>query len=323
LSIAEGFFESRILFALVKLQIFELIGQGEKSLTEIATELEARPETIARLLNAGVVLNLLESGDGSTYRINPNSIPVLSSRASDSYLGNWLSFLDYLYSALSTLDEAALKGGPTIDLLEQRQEKDIREFTLAMHNYAELRGKELVHFLNTSSCKTVLDLGCGPGTYAFHLGMHNPDLVLYLLDLPAVLQVTKEVQARCAIGNEIHYLPLDVTKEEIPGSYDIILVSNTLHMLGEQASLELLKRLYKSVNQGGSVVVQAQFLNDDCLGGRWPIILDLIQLCITSMGRNHTVEETRRWLEKANFSHIQHSSMSIFNINSLLRGYKM
>ena len=323
LAMAEGFFESRILFSLVQVGVFEVLGEEEKSADELAMQLGARPETLSRLLNAGVVLKLLESKDGSTYRINPTWVPLLLPSAGNGYLGNWLRFLDYLSSALSDLDQAALHGGPTVDLLASKQEQDIREFTLAMHNYAASRGEELVHFLDTRSCKTLLDLGCGPGTYAFHLGAHHPELALYLSDLPQVLEVAKEVQARYPLRNDIHYLPLDVLKDEIPGSYDMILVSNTLHMLGEETSRQLLKRLYKSVNRGGSLVVQAQYLNDDRLGGRWPVLLDLVQLCITENGRNHAVAETRHWLEDAGFTNIQFSAMTLLNTNGFLRGYRI
>jgi len=286
--------------------------------------LDAQPETLGRLLNAGVVLKLLESKDGFSFRVAPVCRTCLLPSANEHYLGNWILNLDYFRAALSTLDEAVVKSGPTIDPSTHlgTDKESTREFTLAMHNYASLRGKELGHFLDTTTCESLLDLGCGPGTYAFHLGMRNPGLKLYLLDLPGVLEITKEVQTRYPLKNEIHYLPLDALKDEIPGSYDMILVSNTLHMLGEQACRELINRLHASINQGGSLVIQAQYLQDDRLGGRWPILLDLIQLCVTSNGRNHSVAETRCWLEEAGFRDIEFCSMVLLNTNSFLRGYK-
>jgi SAM-dependent methyltransferase len=185
-----------------------------------------------------------------------------------------------------------------------------------------LRGKELARFLDTSGCSSLLDLGCGPGTYAFHLGANNPALRLYLLDLPGVLEVAAEVQKRFGLPNETHFLPLDALKDEIPGSYDLVLVSNTLHMLGERESRKLIRRLHGSVNDGGSLVIQAQFLRDDKMGDRWPVLLDLIQLCITAEGRNHSAAETKTWLEEAGFANIEFSAMTLFNTNSFLRGYK-
>jgi len=324
LSIAEGFFQSSILFALLKLRIFECIGEESKTLDALAAELDTRPETLARLLNAGVILKLLESTDGLNYRVASAGRSVLLPSAGESYLGNWIRNLDYFRFALSKLDEAILKSEPVVDpsIHLGVDEDHTREFTLAMHNYASLRGKELARFLDTTRSKTLLDLGCGPGTYAFYLGMHNPNLQLYLIDFPGVLEVAKEVRTRYPNKNEVYYLPLDAVNDEIPGSYDIILVSNTLHMLGEQASRNLIKRLYRSINPGGSLVIQAQYMQDNRLGGRWSILLDLIQLCITSEGRNHTVGETRRWLEEAGFSDIEFCPMTLLNTNSFLRGYK-
>ena len=193
---------------------------------------------------------------------------------------------------------------------------------LPWHNYGSLRGKELAQHLDTSSCSTLLDLGCGPGTYSFNLGLKNSSLKIYLSDLPGVLEVAKEIQKRYSIENEVNYLPLDAIKEEIPGTYDMILVSNTLHMLGERASRDLIKRLFKSINKGGSLVIQAQYLVDSKLGGRWPVFLDLIQLCVTSEGRNHSAGETKQWLEDAGFINLEFNPMSLLNVNSFIRGYK-
>lgn len=324
LSVAEGFFQSSVLFALLKLNVFERIGPESRSVGELAQDIGTRPDTLARLLNAAVVFRLLESDDGSTYRVAPEVASVLLPDAGEDYLGNWIRNLDYFRSALEKLDQATLESGPVVDASAHlgADEGQTREFTLAMHNYAALRGKELAQFLDTSAADTLLDLGCGPGTYAFHLGAENPAVRLYLLDLPGVLEVAKEVQTRFDLQNEVHYLPLDALRDDIPGQYDLILVSNTLHMLGERQSRELIRRLHGSVSDGGSLVIQAQFLRDDRLGGRWPVLLDLIQLCITTEGRNHTVAETKAWLEEPGFSDIEYVPMTLLNTNSFLRAHK-
>ena len=325
LGIADSFFQSSVLFALARLRIFELIGESDKPLHELASQLDARPETLARLLNAGVVLNLLESQDGAIYRVAPLARSVLLPSAGQACLNDWIRTLSYFSAAMSDLDQAVLNSRPTVDPSTHLgvDTDRTREFVLAMHSYAAVNGGELAHYVDTTGCKSLLDFGCGPGTYAFYLGIKNPELQLYLLDFPGVLQVAKEVQARYELKNEVHYLPADAVRDEVPGQYDVILVSNTLHQLGPQASSALVKRLYKSVRQGGSLVIQAHFLRDDRLGDRVPIFMDLLELCITSAGSNHSVAETRGWLEEAGFSNLQFCSMSLFNENSFLRGYRM
>ncbi len=324
LSLAEGFFQSNILFALLKLKVFELIDGGNKTLHELAEQLDAQPGTLSRLLNAGVVLKLLESKDGIKYSIAPMCRAVLSPSAGEQYLGDWIRSLDYFCEPLSKLDKAVLNSAPTTDPATHLggDKESTRSFALSMHNYASLRGKQLADFLDTEECESLLDLGCGPGTYAFHLGKRNPSLKLYLADHPEVLETAMEIGEKYSLTNDVHYLPLDALKDTIPGTYDMILVSNMLHGLGEKTSRNLLKSLYNSINQGGSLVVQAQYLRDDRLGGRWPIFLDLIQLCVTHEGRNHSQAETRLWLEEAGFRDIEFCPMTLLNTNSYLRGYK-
>jgi SAM-dependent methyltransferase len=323
LSLAEGFFQSSVLFALLRAGVFEIIGEGAASSTELAERLGARPETLARLLNAGVALKTLDSEDGLLFR-TPESLRSVLLPNSTSYLGDWLLNLEYFRDAFAHLDEAVLTSSPVAAFLEdaQGEQKRTRQFTLAMHNYAVLRGRELVHFLDTTGCHTLLDVGAGPGTYSFHLAEANPDLQLYLADVPEVLEVARDVATSFRISKPVTYLGVDLRVDDIEGTFDIILVSNTFHMLGEAESRRLLSRLYPLVSHGGSLVVQAQYLNDNRLGPRWPVLLDLIQLCITESGRNHTVGETKLWLEEAGFTDVEYCPMTLVNTNSFLRGWK-
>lgn len=323
LSVAEGFFSSAVLFVLLRLRVFELIGDGRMSLKDLSARIDGEPGRLERLLNAGVVLGLLQA-DKSGYSVTPAHRSVLLPAAGEDYLGGWIRNMEYFRLALSKLDEAVMTGKPTVDPEAHigSSPSETRDFTLAMHNYASMRGRELAHFLDTRDAKNLLDLGCGPGTYAFHLAQANPSLEIYLLDLPGVLDVAREVQGMYKMENEVNYLPVDVTREEIPGKYDIVLVSNTLHMLGEQKSRTLIRRLYDVVAPGGSLVIQAQYLSDDRQGPRWPVYLDLIQMCITEDGRNHSQGETRGWMEDAGFVDVSFHPMTLFNTNSFLRGYK-
>jgi SAM-dependent methyltransferase len=324
LSLAEGFFQSNVLFALLRLNVFEHIGEGAISATELAEKLDVRPETLARLLNAGVVLKILDSQDGRTFRIHGPFRSVLLPSSGTGYLGDWLLNLEYFRDALAHLDEAVAKSSPVAEFLEDAKgdREHTRPFTLAMHNYALLRGRELARYLDTAGCHTLLDVGAGPGTYGFHLAEANPDLQLYLLDVPEVLEVAQDVAKSFRISQPVTYLGLDLRVSDIEGTFDIILVSNTLHMLGESESRRLLAKLYPHVSPGGSLVVQAQFLNDNRLGPRWPVLLDLIQLCITQSGRNHSVSETKAWLADAGFTDVEYCPMTLANTNGFLRAWK-
>lgn len=220
LSVAEGFFQSNILFALLKLKVFDFVGKEIKHLNEIAAFAGVRAERLSRLLNAGVVLKMIDSTDGAHYSIAPAYHAVLGDAENEHYLGNWVRNLELFQTALTELDKAVSGSAPPIDPFAYvgGDKYLTREYILAMHNYASLRGKELADFLDTSAVTTLLDLGAGPGTYAFNLGLRNPRLVLHLLDLPDVLEIAKEVQARYAIKNQVKYIAMDALKDAIPGA---------------------------------------------------------------------------------------------------------
>jgi len=317
--LAEGFLASSVLFALVKLRVFEHLGDQTLSAREIARRTGAEPGALARLLNAGVAVKLLECDDGS-FRVSDDWAPYLASESGARYLGHWFRFQDYWYRAFAGLETAVREGRPTADYVAALC--DDRDLTLAMHDHARLRGRELAHALDLAGCESLLDVGCGPGSYAFEIGAVHPRLRLCLADRPEVLDVAREIAERYDAAGRVRYHPLDLTRDALPGTHDVVLVSNALHVLGESASRELLRRLHAAVKPGGSLVIQAQYLDDDRRGARWPVLLDLALLCTTSDGRNHTVAQTREWMEQAGFVRIEHRALGVLNPNSYLRGYR-
>src|ERR1700692_987727 len=76
LNIAEGFLQSSVLFALLRLDAFEHIGEDSKSASDLADELGVRSEGLSRVLNAAVALRLLESTGDGTYRLPATSRSV-------------------------------------------------------------------------------------------------------------------------------------------------------------------------------------------------------------------------------------------------------
>jgi 8-O-methyltransferase len=323
LSLAEGFFSSSVLFALQRMKIFPLLEFGEKTSEELAQELGCRADTLQRLLSVAVMLKLLQHSEGK-YGLTAAARAVLLPSAKEGYLGDWIELMEQFSVAYTRLDQAVMTSGPSMDPQDYLggDQARTKKYIYAMHNYAATRGKDLARYLDMSNLQSVLDLGCGPGTFGFHLASSNPKLRLTLADLPWVLEVTREIQASYSLPNPIDYLPLDAGCDAIPGEYDLVLASNFLQCFDEVARTALLGRIYQAVRPGGSLVVQAQHLQSDRQGGRWALFVDLNLLCTTEHGRNHTMDESAGWLEEAGFINIERNSMSVFGTTSFVRGYR-
>ena len=321
LGIADGFFGARILFALLRLGVFEHLGAAARSAEELGALLDTPPERLARLLRAGVTLGVLEVSD-QQFAIPADQRELLLREGSHS-LHHWLRTLDLFCDALGDLDRAVSGAEPAIPLSARLGDQDdSTTFALAMHDYASLRGRELAHYLDTRGCRSLLDLGCGPGTYAVHLARANADLELHLFDRATVLETTRRLVGAADLAHPTHFHAGDATADPIPGPHDLVLISNMLHMQGESGARALLRRVHAALRPGGSVVVQGQFLADDRTGPRWPVFLDLVQLCTTDHGHNHTVDDTRAWLQAAGFDRFEVCPMSVYNTNSFIRAYR-
>ncbi len=316
---AEGFFSSAVLFGLLRLGVLDALKEGPVSPGQLARTLGLDAGRLGRLLNAAVLLRILE-GDAGTLRLTAPFAEALGGDQDD--LQAWLRFLHEAARGMLEISDAVESGRPAWDVFERlySDPAGARDFSLAMHHYASLRGGELPDFLDAGDARTLLDVGSGPGTYSFLLAHRFPQLKVTLLDTPPVLEVARELARKEGLADRVRCLPLDVLREPIPGRYSLVLVSNTLHLLGPEASLELLADLYPVVEPGGSIVVQAQFLEDGRRHPRWPVLLDLILLCGSRRGANHSFEETERWLAEAGFTDLERCSMSLTNTNSFIRG---
>ena len=191
--------------------------------------------------------------------------------------------------------------------------------TKAMEAYARGRGLEIIERLDLSGDARLVELGCGSGAYGIALAERHPDLFLTLVDLPEVaptLQALLEEHPGIAARSEI--VAADIFEFEPSAPYDVVLLSNVLHMLGPALSASIIERCRRLLRPGGRLIVQAQFLDDGRTTPRWSVLLDLIQMSITPTGANHTVDETTGWLKAAGFDSITRVETPLWNVCSAL-----
>jgi SAM-dependent methyltransferase len=320
LSTIQGFLPASVLFGLARLGIFALLREGPGDLKTLADGTGASTEHLARILNAGVAVGFLQKSEADAYRIAPGYFDLLADPAAPGYVGDWLHFMHSWYEGLADLDRAVREGG--LRDIYAADAKAIREHTLAMHDFASSRGREMLDLIDGSAAASILDIGCGSGTYSFELASRYPHLSITLMDTSLVLDVAREVERRYSLEKPVTYIAGDIGVDPLGGPYDLVLISNTLHALPRETVPPLLSRIHESLSPGGTVFIQAQFLNEDHMGPRWAVFVDLAALCLTNGGRNHSVAETAAWLRDAGFSDIEHRTLSYLNPNGVVRAIR-
>jgi len=107
---------------------------------------------------------------------------------------------------------------------------------------------------------------------------------------------------RFEASERVHLIPADFTKDEIGSDYDVVFASHSLYGKGAQL-LNILKKIYESLNSGGIFVANHWYLNE---GREGPLRALLWELHLSSFwyGRDFdlfTLREFMSYLNKAGF----------------------
>jgi peptidoglycan/xylan/chitin deacetylase (PgdA/CDA1 family) len=98
-----------------------------------------------------------------------------------------------------------------------------------------------------------LELGCAEGHFTVQLAPH----VEHLLATDISTKALQRTQARCAAHQNIDYAVLDFSKDPIPGEMDLIICSETLYYLADEAELRKIAPVIAAALAPGGALVMA------------------------------------------------------------------
>jgi SAM-dependent methyltransferase len=324
LGLAERYFDSVVFFALYELGVFGRLEAGPQSFEAIQSAIGGSVETLRALLDAGVALRIL-SKEGALYRASDDLLDCVARPNNPAFVGEWVDFLQAFVVPLLHMPEAVRTGKPPLDHVanfESGDTPEARRMTRAMDAYARSRGVEIAKRLSFEGVNTLLDLGCGPGTYAIAIMEKHPHVKATLLDLPGPIAEAKRLAHERGVTDRVTFVAEDGVNYRPEHPFDAVLISNVLNMLGPDKSRQMLKHCLGLVAPGGRILIQGQYLNDDRVSPRWPAIASLMQRAVSSEGRNHAVGETIEWLQEAGFERMEHVRFSLWNVCSCVIGYR-
>ena len=88
---------------------------------------------------------------------------------------------------------------------------------MGMFNLAMAIAPKVSQEIDLSGKKHFLDLGGGPGTYAIHFCLANPELKATIADLSTTRPFAEKTIARFGVSDRVAFADCDYLKESIPG----------------------------------------------------------------------------------------------------------
>src|SRR4051812_46271413 len=145
LQVAERFFDSVVLFALLETGVFHELASGPKTLSELLHAVRGDRRRLRATLDAAVALKVLTL-DGERYSASEAMLDCLGRKDSPAYLGEWVTFLHALSGPLLKLGEVIRTGIAQGTYFEDEggDNAPAKRMTAAMDAYARTRGIEMV-----------------------------------------------------------------------------------------------------------------------------------------------------------------------------------
>jgi hypothetical protein len=118
-------------------------------------------------------------------------------------------------------------------------------FVRAMDSLVKARGDAEVmgKAFDWNNATELLDVGSGPATYPIALCKSFPALRATIFDLTGTLKFTQSYVREAGLEDQIRLIPGHYRKDTIPGSYDIVFLSNIIHAEGESDNESLVCKL--------------------------------------------------------------------------------
>lgn len=297
--IARGFQTSRVLLTGFELGVFEALGDGRLSSTEVAAKTGADARAMDRLMNALVVLDLLIKDDDA-FANAPDARDFLVP-GKPGYAGGGLGHTANLWQTWSTMTEAVRKGTSVVERKDAQRAEFVRPFIAAMHFNSSLNAPQVLKEIDLADVRRVVDVGGGSGAYSIAFCRANTEIEAVVFDMPDVVPLTMEYAAEAGLSDRISTTVGDFTKDELGHDFDLAFMSHILHSNSAEENTELIKRAWRALRRGGQIVVQEFVVDEGRTSPAWAVLFALNMLVGTKAGDTYTEREITGWFADAGF----------------------
>jgi demethylspheroidene O-methyltransferase len=260
--VCAGFVYSQILFACVRLKLFDLLTAGPLTSAGIAEALKLPPDSTDRLLEAAVSLRLVEKRAGGRFGLGALGAAMVGNPAVGAMvLHHSLLYAD-LHDPVRLLrgeqDETALgrywayAGSDKPATLPGMQ---VADYTALMGNSLPLVADEILDAYPLHKHQCLLDVGGGDGSFLIAAAARCKKLKLLLFDLPPVAERAARRFSIAGLDSRARALGGDFLKDAIPGGADVISLVRVIHDHGDVAAAAVLAAVYRALPPKGVLLL--------------------------------------------------------------------
>jgi cyclopropane fatty-acyl-phospholipid synthase-like methyltransferase len=186
----------------------------------------------------------------------------------------------------------------------------MRDFILGMENVSRGSSRQVVEKVDLSGIKRLLDLGGGPATAAITFAQAHPEMECVVFDLEGPLEIGQEQIAAAGLKDRITTVAGDFHKDELPGGFDTVYISNVIHMMDAEHTLDLLRKAHQALAPGGRLLLKDFFLEESGIEPVSGAQFSVNMLVNTKGGKTYRRSEALDLIRKAGFTDLELTSVA-------------
>lgn len=305
MEMSTAYWSAQTLLTANRLGLFAALSGARKALEEVSRELGIHPRPARLFLRACVGLGLLEEDDGRFY--NSALTEAFLVPGKPQYLGNAIRYSDNLYATWGKLGQALAENCPPMAADEYlgKDPGKTRDFVYGMHNRALGVGQAMVHLVDLSGRRLMLDVGGGPGTYSALFALRFPELRARVLDLPDVVEIAGEIVDSMGAGERVQMFPGDYLHTPFPSGNDTVLISGVFHRETEATCRALIECAVHSLDAGGLLIVSDVFTDGGGAHPPFAALFGLNMMLTAPDGGVHSDGDVARWMRSGGVEGIE------------------
>jgi hypothetical protein len=318
LGLSGGYWNACTLHGAVKLGVFSLIGRERLTAGQVAEKMSGDLRGVTMLLNALAAMHLLVK-EQERYA-NTDFSGAFLMRESPQYLGHIIMHHHHLVEPWSRLDQGVLTGKPTRGK-HFHDDPVVREsFLMGMFNIAMGQAPLIAAAVDLSGRRHLLDLGGGPGTYAIHFCLKNPQLRATVFDLATTRPFAEDTITRFGVADRVAFHAGDFLENTFAERYDAVWLSQILHGEGPEDGQRLINKAVAALEPGGLILVHEFLMNDTLDGPLFPAVFSLNMLVNTEKGQSYAEGQIQEMLARAGAKDIRRIPVQTPNDSGIIQG---
>jgi predicted nicotinamide N-methyase len=302
-TITKGFWESAALMSGVELGLFTAISNGDDTIEKAASAAGIEPDNAERLLTALTAMTLVYR-DGDRFSNAPDVERFLV-EGKPSYAGPWMLFGKPRWDDWGRLTDHLKRGKEERRVLGMYDDNFTVDRARIYHEATYSIGMgaaRLFHRqVDLSGRKRIMDLGGGSGCYCIVAAKTYPQIEAVVLDLPPVVEVTREFITQNEVQDRVTAEPCDFTKDPLRRDADVAIMASNLPQYNREIISSVVAKVHDALLPGGEFHLIGEMLNSDRRGPIAPALWGLSEALSGSTGLAHSINDCVGYFESAGF----------------------